>query len=514
MARKFFGLLTASALVLQPMVTLAAGKPAAVAAAPKGPSAFVRCDGEPNKASTLGTVARLVAITAVIGLLLPQREGPDPKKRQLGADGIKACDEALTGVEPAKDGGRRIELIFGRSIHRMEAGDWDGAIADIHSAETDQPDLTRTLAYRQSLGLTAMSLEGMALVGKGKYAEAQQLGLRMADQAPYDLKNMILASTFQRIVGGYNTDKERFYAQLVRIYPLSLADRASQLAQAKRFAEAAQDCMTLSQLLESVPKVRGYAWQARAAIAYRLAGNGAEGDRLIEEAKIRADKDVAEGKSDSLAAAVGESADLYSILSALDAGQGLRARTQFSAHTRWTTMPSGFVAEIAHRLRTTGTAAEQANAPIPTADEVLKADYARVAAVLNDTGEDNSDRFDTYRTAFSPTEFNKFANNVWKTDKSKYIGDKPSDTFNAKLIDVSRNGAGIPGGYALLLHLALVAKAQGAEGFMIMPAQKYTYMTFFRMGKAKDTGLFAPVMFDPERVIADLGPIIPQPVAR
>lgn len=38
-----------------------------VAKAPAGPSAFVRCDVLPNKAATLGTVARLVAITAVIG---------------------------------------------------------------------------------------------------------------------------------------------------------------------------------------------------------------------------------------------------------------------------------------------------------------------------------------------------------------------------------------------------------------------------------------------------------------
>ncbi|MFN4136320.1 MAG: hypothetical protein ACK4G2_11765 [Novosphingobium sp.] len=78
---------------------------AASAGAPSGPSAFVRCDGFPNKASTLGTVARLVAISAVVGLLLPSREAADPNKRANGADGVKACDEALSGPEPAKDGG-------------------------------------------------------------------------------------------------------------------------------------------------------------------------------------------------------------------------------------------------------------------------------------------------------------------------------------------------------------------------------------------------------------------------
>lgn len=505
----------ALALVLQPVAALAADPvPAPTAAAPKGPSAFVRCDGDPNKPSTLGTVARLVAITAVIGLLLPEREGPDPKKRQFGADGIKACDEALSGAEPAKDGGRRIELIFGRAIHRMEMKDWDGALADIRSVTTDQPELTATAAYRQSLGLTAMALEAMALTGKGDHAAAHAAGLRMAAQAPYDIKTMLGAQQFVRLAPAYGPGEQAYYDQLARIYPLALLERGSARVGAGRFAEAAADYRAAAELVDSTPKGRGYSALSRAALCLRLAGEATEADRLMQQALDRSAKDVAEGKSDTLVASTTDGGDLYAILVALESGKAMRARTLFSARTRWTGVSSTIVAEVARRLAAVGTPAEQANTPIQSPAEILAADEARLAATINDTGDDNADRFAAFRPAFSPTEFDKFAGNVWKTDKSRYITQPKDEEARGELVNVSRNGAGVPAGYAMLLHLALIAKARGAKAFMMVPPQRYTYSGWVRFGTPGDGKLIAPASFDPDTVIADLAPVIPQPVAR
>lgn len=505
--RRFAAALAAGALLVQPVHAFAED-----AKATSGPSAFVRCDGSPNKPSTLGTVARLVAITAVVGLLLPQREAADPKKRESGEAGIKACDEALGGAEQAKDGGRRIELIFGRAIHRMETKDWDGAIADIHSVSADQPELTATDAYKYSLGLTAMNLEAMALVGKQDYAGAEALGLRMAEVAPYDLINQLRASAFVRLGDDYSPGKERYYAQVVKIWPAALYERAAVLSKAGRFVDAAKDLEAAAALSDSMPKGRGYVAQARAAIAYRLAGNAAEGDRLDALARQRADRDLAEGKTDAQIAAQSEAADFYAILSALDAGQAMRARTQFSARSRWNTLPSGFVAELARRLRQTGTPPEQANTPIPSPDEVYQAERARAAAVIDDPGDDNADRFRTFREAFAPNAFTRFSTNVWRTDKSRYIDKTPNEKLDAETVNVMRDGTGVPAGYAMLLHLALVAKARGANGFMMVPGQIYTYLHFARIGNADGKRIVAQAMFDPDKVIADLAPLIPQPV--
>ena len=524
-------LLAASAIVLQPCVLSAqqaATVPSPASSSPSAPpavaivppvagtpsSAFVRCDGSPNKASTLGTVARLVAITAIVGLLLPQREGYDPKKRQSGADGVKSCNEALNGAEPAKDGGRRIELIFGRAIHRMEMKDWDGALADIRSVGSEQPELTATAAYKQSLGLTAIELEAMALTGKGDFAGAHAAALRMASQGPYDIKTMLAAQKFLWLARSYTPEDAVYYDQLVRIYPLSLFERAAARASAGRFHDAATDFVAMAGILDSMPKGRGYSAQSRAAICFRLAGDAAEGDRLMKLAQERVDRDAAAGKSDSLVTSTTDGADLYAILVALDSGQAMRARTQFSARSRWNGISAGIVSEVARRLQKVGTPAEQANTPILTPAEIVAADQSRIAAVINDPGDDNADRFATFRPAFSPTEFNKFAANVWKTDKSRYIGQPAIENAPGELIDVSRNGSGVPGGYALMLHLALTAKARGARAFMLVPPQRYTYMSFFRTGTPGDGKIFTEAALDPDKVIADLSPVIPPPPVR
>ena len=516
--QRISALMAASLLALQPVIASAdspaATPPVVTPPAGIGPSAFVRCDGSPNKASSLATTARLLAITAVVGLLIPAREAADPKKRQSGTDGIKACDDALNGKDPAKDGGRRIELIFGRAIHRMEAKDWAGAIADIHAVSTDQPELTKTTAYTQSLGITALHLEAIALVGKGDYPAANSVALKMAEQAPYDLVNMLAVTQFSGLSDGYDAQAERFYDQLVRIYPTSLLGRAQRLALVRRFAEAAQDQLTVSKLLDSIPKIAGYSTQARAAIGLRLAGNPAEADRVLASAQERADKDLAAGKSDTNAAQASEAADFYAIVVALDAGQALRARTLFSAHTHWATVPAGYAMEISRRLAKVGTPAEQQLTPIQSPVEIFAAEQKRAAGVITYAGEDNERRFAAYRLAFSPTEFNRFAGDVWRIEKSRFIAEKPNDTFKATLVDVSRDGGGFASGYAMLLHLALAAKARGADGFMMLPGQQRVYSCYVRIGKASDPDMFAPIMFNPDKVIADLSPLIPKPEPR
>ena len=57
-------------------------------------------------------------------------------------------------------------------------------------------------------------------------------------------------------------------------------------------------------------------------------------------------------------------------------------------------------------------------------------------------GDDNSDRFDTYRWAFAQTDFGKFAANVWKTDKSRYVTTPKTDLEYGEFVDTSRNGTG------------------------------------------------------------------------
>jgi hypothetical protein len=476
-----------------------------------GPSAFVRCDGKPNKPSTLGTVARLVAITAVVGLLLPQREGPDPKKRQSGADGIKSCDEALDGKTPASDGGRRIELILARALHRMETADWDGAIADLHSLPTDQPALTATRAYRQSLGLTAMYFEALALVGKGNFPAAEKLGLQMAERAPYDENTMRRAAVFVPLLDGYGPDKARFLDQLVRMSPADLTFRAAERATAGQFAQSGDDYLAYSILLRTIPKDAGYIMEQRAAIAYRLAGKTAQADTLLVEARAEADADALAGRHANFAQNFAEGTDFYAILVALDSGQALHARNLFAARSQWSSIAAGLVAEASRRLENVGTPTEQSASPIQSRRAILAETTKRQITAINYTGPDGNWRWGSFLPAFNDSDFDSFTNNVWRGDKSRYIADKPNDDWNAQWISVVRNGSGIPGAYALLLHLAVAAKAQGKSGFMLVPPQRATFQLFFRIGNPGDKDIVAPVLFNADTVITDLGPYFPRP---
>ena len=481
---------------------------------PKGPSVFVQCDGSPNKASVLGTAARIVAITAVIGLLLPEGEAPDVTKRLKGKDGINACNEALDGAKPASDGGRRIELILARAIHHIEAGEFDAAIADAHFAGKDQPALAETQAYKQSLGLTALEIEAKALVGLGNLGDASAKGQEMANAAPYDVINMIHALQFVRLVKSYDMAKGVFYDQLVRMRPNSLSDRARARDLAGDFLGAADDYFAQAKLHKSVPEFPAQFFLSQAAVEYRLAGKIDHAEALIKEARDNNEADRTAGTNAATTTATSEVLDLYIVLTTNAKGDAARARILFAGRSDWVWPSTGAVAETSRILRSAATPQDIAAIPFPDPDAIWSNFLTRAVRVIADGGKDGIDRYQSFRDAFSATQFGSFANNVWKTDKSRYFSKEDSKDYKARLIDTERNGTGMPSAYALFLHTALVAKAQGKQGFTLLPSQKYVYSTYVRIGNPGDDGIIAPILFNADKVIADLSPLIPQPVKK
>ncbi len=474
-------------------------------------SNFVHCDGKPNKESSLGIAARLVAISLVVGLLIPMPEEPDATKRLKGQDGIKACDAALNGDEKAKDGGRRLELILGRSIHRMEVADWQGAIDDIHTLPTDQPQLTSTRAYRQSLGHTAAYLEAISLLAKGDQKGAIAMGYKIGDESPYDPYALQLSALLVVLEDGYSPEKKQLLDQLVRVSPKQIWTRAMARASAGDFAGAADDYAAWSDMLGTMEGVHNYLFQDLAAIGYRLAGKPEQADALVNTAKQQADADIAAGKHTNLADSHRELSDFYAIIVALDSGQAVRARNMFSAHSHWSSISYSYVAEVARRLQSVGTPEEQAMSPIQTPQDIT-GEFKRTMIAMITTKGDKDDKYWSYFIpANSDPAFGKFSDNVWYTKNSRYIDKKPINEVNGQFINTSINGAGVPCAYALYMHLALVAKAQGKSGFMVLSGQKSYCSTYFRIGNADDKNMLAPFMMNADQVIGDLKTYFPNP---
>ncbi len=499
-------------LALSPAATRAQGAgeaPVPVASTDKA-SNFVHCDGKPNKESSLGMAARLVAISLVVGLFIPMPETADATKRLKGDDGIKACDAALNGQEKASDGGRRLELILGRAVHRMEIADWQGAIDDIHTLPADQPDMTATRAYRQSLAQTAAYLEGVSLVGKGDTDGAVAMGYKIASESPYDAYSIQLAARLVVLQEGYTPEKKQLLDQLVRINPQQIVTRATARAAAGDFTGAGDDYAAYAGVLATIPDVPVYAYQGLAATGYRLAGNAQQAEALLATAQQQADADTADGKNSEMVDAYREVSDFYAIIVALDNGQAVRARTMFSAHSHWTMVNYGYVAELAKRLQSAGTPEEQSASPIQTPEQVV-ADFRKSRITIITSKGDKGDQYWSYFIpANSDAAYAKLASNVWKTKNSPYIVKTRSTVMNSQLVDTSSYGVGIPCGYAMYMHLAVVAKSQGKSGFMMMPGQDHLCSAYFRIGNPDDKDMAAPFTMNADQVITDLGTYFPQ----
>jgi hypothetical protein len=486
---------------------------AAQAKAPEpgtGPSAHVRCDGMPDNITAGETAARLLAITAVVGLFLPQHEQADPSKRFSGAEGIAACNDVLTRESNPT---RRIQLILARAIHHIEAGEYDAAIADAKLAETDQPALAATEAFKLSFHLSSLEVQAMAFLGMGKTQEAANLGLEMGEAAPYDLVNMLRATPLVDLSADYGPREARFYDALVRIYPTAIAKRADARERAGDFRGSAEDFEAWTALVASVIDTPSAYSPAHAAIARALAGDADQAEAHAKAAQAALAAIIAGGKSEEGTADVSELLDFYRVWSLAKAGNLAQARLLFGARSAWTKPSPAAVGTLARMLQQ-GARPDELNGLLAGDPARFKAEQlaARVRALTDAAKDDKgAKRYQAIRAPISPGQFTAFGDNVWRGGASKYLAKQDEPKLKARLIDVLRNGAGIPAEYAIILHSAVVAKAQGKKTFMLMPLQKYIYRTYVRIGDPGESGVIGPLSYDTDRVIADLSPIIPPP---
>ncbi|MEA3035957.1 MAG: hypothetical protein QOH04_1722, partial [Sphingomonadales bacterium] len=455
------------------------------------------------------TAARLIAITAVVGLFLPQHEQADPSKRLSGAEGIAACNDVL-GRESNPT--RRVQLILARAIHHIEAGEYDAAIADARLAETDQPALAATPAFKLSFHLSVLEVQAMALVAMGKTQEAAMLGVEMGEAAPYDLVNMLRAAPLVDLSADYGPREARFYDALVRIYPTELAKRAAARERGGDFRGSAEDFEAWTALVATVlddPEAFG---PAHAAIGRALAGDAEQAEAHAKAAQAALQAMIASGKSDGTAD-ISELLDFYRVWSLAKAGKLGEARLLFASRAAWTKPSPAAVGTLA-RLLQQGAKPEELSGLLAGDPARFKAEQlaARVRALTDVAKSDNgAKRYQAIRAPISSGQFTAFSDNVWHDGASKYLAKQDEPKLKARLIDVLRNGDGIPAEYAIILHSALVAKAQGKKTFMLMPLQKYIYRTYVRIGDPGEAGVIGPLSYDADRVVADLSPIIPPP---
>jgi hypothetical protein len=475
-----------------------------------GPSLYVQCDGFPNNATSAGTVARLVAITALVGLFLPQREQADMSKRLSGKEGVDACTAALFGKGTSESNpARRTELMFARAIHQIEAKNYDAAIADAREAAKDQPAFSSGTGYRLSYGLSAIEIEVMALLSAGKTKEAHAKALELANAAPYDYINMQRSTRYLRLTGAYGAPEAAFFDAYVRLNPIALRDRADLRLINGDIKGAAEDIATWADLTRSSTNEKPQYALALAAIAQSMAGNAARAKPYADKARIinnlQADED-----SGSLESPVGltkRALAFYDMVELANAGRLAEARGALSAIEDWNHVHIGTLMEMVRRLRI-GAPASALKGVLAKEPSVLLAD--ELSARTKRVADAASERYRVIRQQVTAEQFAKFGPHVWTVSPSRYLSGATPPDVQPRYATTLRDGGGTVSGYALLLHSAIVAKAEGKTHIMLSPGQIFLHSNLVRIGSAGNTGLNTAMSFVAEKVIADLGPLFPK----
>jgi len=498
---------------------LFAGPGAAEARAPVDGSDYVQCDGAPafqSVGSLLGQIVMITATAGVVGGIVGAPEVGDTTKRLTGEKGMAACASAL-GRETNEL--RRAQLTLARAIHMLEAKQYDAAIAEARSTSTVAGKLAQEKTYGQGLALAALEIEAAALAGLGRPAEAEQTALRMAAAAPYDVLNVLRASPYVNLTDDMSPEKRVFIDRAGRLWPNWLSGAAEARQWAGDYAGSAAAYEAYEQLLRGFtpPKTPATypAALANVSVAYMMAGDLARSETVARETRTALDQMTRDGSALRAAQAITraeELLDFQAVGRAMAEGRIAEARTLFAGRSRWTAPTAAAVSDLSARLRAGAAPAQLIGGlvrePAAIRAEALASKLALVVDEKSLTSLHGAIRYIPENALGGASRL------VWKVDKSPFMLKRgPKDTYVGEIYDAA-NYAPQVAGQALLLHVALLAQAQGKAGFVIMPLRERLTVLIARIGDPGDVGLPPAATISAAQVIADLSPSIPEPVKR
>lgn len=482
-------------------------------------SYYVQCDGQPDNMSGGEQAARLVGALALVGLLAPAPEAADPAKRKFGAAGVAACTALLEGDKRESSAPRRIGLIMARALHRIEAKDYAGAITDAALARTEATGagLMADPYYARSRGHAPDLIEAAALYRLHRDPEARSAGLRGLDDVRHSLFDLLPLNPYRAANRGWSDVEGSYYAAQSALLPYSAVTRADRLEEMGRFDEAAavRDAL-LDFAAVASPKVRSSALIAQAAVSHALAGHGERAATLAAEARANFDRRKADGKPDPNPAEFVELMDLYHIVG-LSSDDPKAARRLFAARSEWVAASFGSTVEMTRRLRAGASADERIGGLSRDPDQLWQARADAEFAKAQAGDADNKTLFAMMIPSSSAGSYEAQSKKVWNTAKSSLLLKprkvEPDDASRMETLFLyGVDPRATVDAYSL--HAALLAKARGAQGFVIAPLFTGNILAARVLtGNRGEPGLPPALFNDADQVVAALSPIIPSPDA-
>lgn len=497
-------------------MSIPAPAPTPPAPAVKEGSAYVQCDGDPNNMSDGEAAARLVGAVTLLALFAKPPEAADASKRKFGEAGVTACTGLIEGAAREGSPARRMPLILARALHRIEARQYEAAIADLKVArdEAQAAGFMNDPFYVRSQARSFDEIEAAALLRLGRFGDARDASLRSAAAQPRTLVPLLTIPGFNEFVREPSPGEIEYLMRIARAdaslgsYAARRMEELGLFAQAAELREAVLDFD-----VSGTPDLKSSQLIAETAVINMLAGNTERAVKLAAEARANFDKRVADGKPESSAAAFVEVMDLYTVLET--ARTDIKAaRRLFAARSQWVSASFGAVVEANRRLRAGATADELIGGLAGDPDAMWKkrAD-ARMAQML-EQDKNNRALFGLIETPVRASVTQPVAKTVWRLDKDRMVLKLKADPKRtSKLEFMSLYGQSInTATQAYMMHAALLARARGHQGFVIsIILRENLVFAQFMTGSSGSPGMAAAIFNDAAPVIAELTPIFPDP---
>lgn len=490
---------------------------------PKEPSLYVQCDGSPAGESGAVTAARVLAITAVVGLLLPQPEAADAGKRKQGTAGVAVCNQVLQGRDAAQNPLRRQSLILARAIHRIEAQDYAAALDDVGLArsEAQAAGLAANPYFARSMALSYDQLEAAALLRMRKFAEAQAAATRHVELARYSLYGLLNLTDYAGLTREADPGTLAYADAMSRALPTVFGMRRLFILEDwGKFVEAAQLADDMNRLNQSfvadsaapsdITKVPRY--YAEAALAYALAGDFPRAQDRAMQARAIDRQRVAEGKPEAGRSGTIEVLDLYDVLKSVHDGKLAEARRSFAARSSWVGPSLGAVLAANDRLRKGAKSDELFGALAKTSDQLWEEAREARLAVFMAKDDDNKTLYELLVPYVRANALEGRSRDVWRTENSKILltPKDPKATVRIAFLYATPSDSRYD---AFMLHTALIAQKEGKADFIFLPYKNDNGSVLVRTGNRGDPDIPASFAVDAAGAIASLSPIIPDPVA-
>ncbi len=507
-------------LYAQTTPTPATPPPAPVAApadpAVRQPSLHVRCDGNPPQMSDVESFARILGALTLLALFAPQPEQPDASKRLFGKAGVDACTQLIENpASLEKNKLRLMKLILARAAHQIEAKQYKEALADVGlaRAEAKAAGMSGNPYFERSMGLAFDRFESFARLRLGDAEGARATSLSHLEAMPYSFLPVLTAQDFAWANRTMSPAEERARAIRDRMLAAAPAEHIVRLEEMGRFEEAATLREAVVNRANSVSSSGAGPWLlAATATTHALAGHWTLAKDRAAEARAKLDKADEEGKPDPLRAQVIEQLDLLGVVDLMHEGKLDEARRNFAARSDWT-VSIGQKWQLADMLRKGAKPEQLFGALAKSGDEQWEDARKRTMATTLQSDTNNRTLFSNILPYATVQDYEKMSKTVWRADKSKMIGDKPLKDSKLYLVTTYSLFGITPFARqdGQVLHTALVAKARGYKGFILLKGTTVDDTALVMFGNAGDPDMPGALYLDADAVIAELRQVIPSP---